>query len=94
MGELVVVPLGADRLADLARLFVTSRTTRHCWCTALCSTSRQFALGWYGGGKPGWFEALPVTETDPMGTRFRSGSASVADTVLDYCPVPPDRRAG
>jgi hypothetical protein len=34
---------------------------------AFCSTSAQFALGWYGGGNRRRFDAMAVTEQDPLG---------------------------
>src|SRR5690349_21553523 len=62
VGELEVVPVDADRADALGRLFVTSRSTRHCRCTAFCSSSWQFALGWYGGGNRLRFEAMASSD--------------------------------
>jgi GNAT superfamily N-acetyltransferase len=59
--------VGQSNLDALARLFTVSRETRHCWCVAYCSTSWEFATGWYGGGNRRRFEALAASEPYPMG---------------------------
>ena len=60
-------PLKADDLDDLGRLFVTARGPRHCWCTAFCSTTMQFAAGWMGGGNRRRFETMATVSATPMG---------------------------
>ena len=40
---------------------------------AFCSTSRQFATGWYGGGNRRRFETLGRTGPDPLGVVATSG---------------------
>ncbi|GAA3631820.1 hypothetical protein [Microlunatus ginsengisoli] len=65
--ELEILPVGPDHLNLLGQLFEVFRSTRHCWCTAFCSTSWQFAAGWYGGGNRRRFESLAVTQDQPMG---------------------------
>jgi hypothetical protein len=67
MTDVQIQPVGPGRLEALQQLFTSSRTTRHCWCTAFCSTSWQFATGWYGGGNRRRFEGLAASESDPMG---------------------------
>jgi len=67
MVDVEIQSVGPGRLEALQRLFTSSRTTRHCWCTAFCSTSWQFATGWYGGGNRRRFEGLAASESDPMG---------------------------
>jgi hypothetical protein len=67
MADVEIQPVGPGRLEALQQLFTYSRTTRHCWCTAFCSTSWQFATGWYGGGNRRRFEGLAASESDPMG---------------------------
>jgi ribosomal protein S18 acetylase RimI-like enzyme len=57
----------ADHLDLARRFFSVERATRHCWCTAFCSTRGRFAAGWYGGGNRRRFEALARSEPDPMG---------------------------
>ena len=61
-----VVPVGRDGTAALGPLFASARTTRHCWCTAFCSTGRQLAGGWFGGGNRRRLEALAGGE-HPVG---------------------------
>lgn len=60
-------PSGPDQLDSLGRLFSTTRATSHCWCTAFCSTSWQFATGWYGGGNRRRFERVAAGDHHPMG---------------------------
>jgi GNAT superfamily N-acetyltransferase len=67
MAAIEIQAVGPGHLDALERLFTVSRATRHCWCTAYCSTSWQFAFGWYGGGNQRRFEALAASEPYPMG---------------------------
>lgn len=60
-------PLGPEDLADLATLFESQRSTRHCWCTAFCVTRSEFAAGWFGGGNRRRFEAMVRTNARPLG---------------------------
>ncbi len=53
-----VTVVGRGDLDDLALLFQRDRSTRSCWCTAFCSTRRQFAFGWVTGRNRRHFEAL------------------------------------
>jgi hypothetical protein len=62
-----IQPVGTAQLDSVRRVFNSARQTRHCWCMAFCSTSRQFATGWYGGGNKRRFAAMAVSEHDPMG---------------------------
>lgn len=84
---LEVVPVGADGLDAVRQLFATSRSTQHCWCTAFCSTSWQFVMGWYGGGNRRRFEAMAASETDPMGVL-----ALDAGEPVGWCACGPRRR--
>jgi hypothetical protein len=70
-------PVGPDQL-DEADLFGSPRKTRHCWCTAFCSTRTQLALGWFGGGnragsppwpppKPCRWGVLATVDDEPVG---------------------------
>ena len=81
------MPVRADRLEALRRLFVTSRSTRHCWCTAFCSSSWQFALGWYGGGNRRRFEAMVGLQSDPLGML-----ATDAGEPVGWCACGPRER--
>lgn len=65
--EIDVRPVDADNVADVAGLFARDRNTRHCWCTAFCTTGRQFAAGWFGGGNRRRFGDLAAASGRPMG---------------------------
>ena len=67
VGEYAVQQVDADELDLVRRLFGGDRATRHCWCTAFCSTTWQFAAGWYGGGNRRRFEELAGSGQAPMG---------------------------
>ena len=67
MVDLDIQPVGLEQLASVGQVFGPRRATRHCWCMAFCSNRRQFALGWYGGGNRRRFEAMAVSQPDPMG---------------------------
>ena len=67
MSAYEVRPVGAGELDLVRRLFGVDRATRHCSCMAFCSTSAQFAVGWYGGGNRRRFEELARREPAPMG---------------------------
>lgn len=67
MAEVEIRPVGADQLTEVGQVFSPERATRHCWCMAFCSTGRQFAAGWYGGGNRRRFESMAVSESSPMG---------------------------
>ncbi len=65
--EIDIRPVGANNVADLAGLFGIDRSTRHCWCTAFCTNSRQFAAGWFGGGNRRRFAEIAAASRYPMG---------------------------
>lgn len=65
--SLVTRAVGPDDVPDLASLFESSRNTRRCFCTALCSTRTSFAWGWLTGGNQERFEAIGRRESAPMG---------------------------
>ena len=67
MAQVEVHPVGPDQLDDVKALFEGERATRHCWCTAFCTTSWQFAAGWYGGGNRRRFETMAASSASPMG---------------------------
>ena len=75
--EVEIRPIGPDRVDVLRDLFDASRSTRHCSCMAYCSTSRQFDLGWYGGGNRRRFEALARTGPDSLGVAAIAGGEPV-----------------
>jgi hypothetical protein len=77
MAELEIQRVGPDHLELVELLFSPQRATRHCWCTAYCSTSWQFASGWYGGGNRRRFEAIAAAERDPMGLLVLRGGEPV-----------------
>jgi len=56
--ELGTRPVGAQDLPALATLFGDSRNTRHCWCTAFCTTRTQLASGWLAGRNRRRFETI------------------------------------
>lgn len=85
--ELVVRPVGVDQLADLGVLFGGSRSTRHCWCTAFCTTGRQFAAGWFGGGNRRRFADLAAASSHPMGVL-----AMLDDAPVGWCACGPRSR--
>lgn len=59
--------VGPEHLDAVAGVFGPARQTRRCWCTAFCSTSWQFASGWFGGGNRRRFEAAAAVDPAPMG---------------------------
>ena len=87
MAEVDVQPVGADQLDDMRTLFAGGRTTRHCWCMAFCTSSWQFATGWYGGGNQRRFEAMAVSSRAPMGVL-----ASVGGEPAGWCACGPRAR--
>jgi GNAT superfamily N-acetyltransferase len=60
-------PVGPNDVADLARLFESQRTTRHCWCMTFCVTRGQFAAGWLNGGNQRRFQSIAAASSTPMG---------------------------
>lgn len=69
--------VSAADLGDLAILFDTERTSRHCWCMAFCTTRRGFALGWYGGGNRRRFRSMATASPTPMGVLALLGGEPV-----------------
>jgi GNAT superfamily N-acetyltransferase len=80
-------PVGPDDLAELAGLFQSQRTTRHCWCMAFCVTRSQFAAGWFGGGNRHRFEVMAAENATPMGIL-----ALVAGEPVGWCACGPRSR--
>ena len=87
MYEYEVQQVDANQLELVRRLFSAERATRHCWCMAFCSTSRQFAVGWYGGGNRQRFEELARSGRAPMGVL-----ASVDGEPVGWCACGPRAR--
>ena len=79
--------MGADNVDDLAGLFDADRNTRHCWCTSFCTTGRQFAAGWFGGGNRRRFAALAAASRYPMGVL-----ALLNDAPVGWCACGPRSR--
>lgn len=84
-----MAPVCVDRLEAVRQLFITSRSTRHCWCMAFCSPPWQFALGWYGGGNRRRFQAMAESENDPMGMLATEDGEPVG-----WCACGPRERYG
>lgn len=63
---LMIAPMTAARLPDLAALFGTSRTTNGCYCMWFLQPAKQSQAGWSGGNKLA-FEACARDEQLPMG---------------------------
>jgi GNAT superfamily N-acetyltransferase len=80
-------PVGPGGLAELAGLFESQRSTRHCWCTAFCVTRSQFAAGWFGGGNRRRFEAMATSNASPMGIL-----ALLAGEPVGWCACGPRSR--
>ncbi len=78
---------GPEGLEQLAGLFGTQRTTRHCWCTAFCVSGRRFATGWFGGGNRRSFERMAAAGPTPMGVL-----ASVDGSPVGWCACGPRSR--
>jgi len=85
--EIDIRPVGVDNVADLAGLFGTDRSTRHCWCTAFCTSSRQFAAGWFGDGNRRRFAELAAASGYPMGAL-----ALVDNAPVGWCACGPRSR--
>jgi GNAT superfamily N-acetyltransferase len=85
--ELVTRPVGGQDLPALATLFGGSRNTRHCWCTAFCTTRTQFASGWLTGRNRHRFEAIADLSSAPMGILASSG-----DEPVGWCACGPRSR--
>ncbi len=64
--DVKVAELRADRLADLATLFGTNKTTGGCYCMWNIVAAKACNAGWSGGNKLS-FEALTAAESEPMG---------------------------
>lgn len=79
--------MGPQDLGDLALLFRAGRNTRGCWCTAFCSGSASFSLGWLTGGNRRRFEAMVGEDGPPMGIL-----ASRSGTPLGWCACGPRSR--
>ena len=80
-------PVGPADLTDLTRLFTGSRSTRHCWCMAPCTSRSQFARGWLLGGNARRFDALARSSPVPMGVL-----ASVAGAPVGWAACGPRSR--
>jgi GNAT superfamily N-acetyltransferase len=80
-------PVGPNDVTDLARLFESQRTTRHCWCMTFCVTRSQFAAGWLNGGNQRRFEAMATADSTPMGIL-----ASQAGEPIGWCACGPRSR--
>lgn len=80
-------PVRADNADDVADLFEGDRSTRHCWCTAFCTSGRQFALGWFGGGNRRHFGDLAAVNRHPMGVL-----ALLAGEPVGWCACGPRSR--
>ena len=65
--EFEIRPVTADRLDDLADLFMSHVTPRGCWCMAFIGTYSDFRNGWIDGGNRVRFEALARASDVPMG---------------------------
>jgi GNAT superfamily N-acetyltransferase len=59
--------VGPEDLSELAVLLDVQRNTRHCWCTAFCVSSGQFAAGWFARGNRRRFERMAAASATPMG---------------------------
>lgn len=80
-------PVGPANLLDLATLFDGSRNTRHCWCTAFCTTRSQFAVGWLTGRNRQRFESMARGSKAPMGIL-----ASSSGEPVGWCACGPRSR--
>jgi GNAT superfamily N-acetyltransferase len=79
-------PLTADRLADLAELFGTTKTTAGCYCTWFLMPVKQAQAGW-GGTNRREFEAFARGADPPAGLlAYRDGEA------VGWCAVGPRSR--
>jgi GNAT superfamily N-acetyltransferase len=64
---LVIEPVTADRLRDLATLFGLNATTSGCYCTWFILPAKECKAGWSNGGNRSAFEALARAEPTPVG---------------------------
>lgn len=64
--DVIVHPVTTDRLADLAELFGTSKTTSGCYCMWNTLPAKQCQGGWSGANRRS-FEEMAKTEAEPMG---------------------------
>jgi GNAT superfamily N-acetyltransferase len=83
----VTRPVGPEDLDDLATLFSGSRNTRHCWCTAFCTTRSQFTLGWLTGRNRQHFESMARASQVPTGVL-----ASSSGEPVGWCACGPRSR--
>lgn len=67
LADVATRPLGPGDLSELAALFGGTRNTRHCWCTAFCTTRSQFAVGWLAALNQRRFESMARGSVAPMG---------------------------
>ena len=87
MAEIVVHPVGPDRLDVVQLLFDGERSTRHCSCMAFCSSSWRFARGWYGGGNRRDFGAMAASSDLPVGV-----VATLENEPVGWCACGPRAR--
>lgn len=87
MDRVELRPIGMAELESLSTLFARNRATRHCWCTAFCSSGKQFALGWYGGGNRRRFASMAAASAAPMGVL-----ALVDGAPVGWCACGPRAR--
>ena len=79
--------VGTPELGEVARLFVTARSTRGCWCMAPCVSRLEFGIGWATHGNRRRFESLAARQKAPMGVL-----ASLADEPVGWCACGPRSR--
>jgi GNAT superfamily N-acetyltransferase len=73
MPGLTVRPLRPNRLADLAVLFGTSKTTNDCYCMCFMVSARECQDGWGAGNRRG-FELRARHDPTPLGLlAYRDG---------------------
>lgn len=64
---MLVCPVTADLLDDVADLFESGSATRGCWCMWFINPNKDVQAGWRNGGNRRAFEALAGAADPPLG---------------------------
>jgi GNAT superfamily N-acetyltransferase len=84
--NLTVAPVTAKRLADVATLFGTNKTTGGCYCMWFITSAKECQAGWAGGNRLA-FESMAQATAEPLGLLAYAGGGPVG-----WCAAGPRTR--